>query len=75
MFGKKQEEKQVTDSIEEQAKQISMIHFLDSNLVNTGLQVSVLYSFVATYRDGHKEILEARADDPLLKAVLNKLVW
>ena len=74
MFGKKQEEKQITDSVEERAKQISMISFLDSHLINTGLQVSVLYSFVATFRDGHKEILEGKADDPLLKAVLGKLL-
>ncbi len=74
MFGKKQEEKQITDTVEEQAKQISMIRYLDSHLINTGLQVSVLYSFVATFKDGHCEILEAKADDPLLKAVLGKLL-
>ncbi len=74
MFGKKQEEKQITDTVEEQAKQISMIHFLDSHLVNTGLAQWVLYSFVATYKDGHCEMLELKAEDPLLKAILNKLV-
>ncbi len=73
MFARKQDEKQVTDSVEEQARQITMIRFLDSNAVQTGLVFTVLYSFVATYRDGHCEILEAKADDPLLKAVLPKL--
>lgn len=73
MFGKKQDEKQITDTVDEQAKQISMIHFLDSHLINTGLSCDVLYSFVVTYKDGHCEILEAKASDPLLKALLPKL--
>ena len=73
MFGKK-EEKQITDNVAEQARQIVSIRFLDSNLINTGINCAVLYSFVATYRDGSCAILEAKADDPLLKAVLPRLM-
>ena len=71
MFGRK-EDKQIGGEIEEQARQIVSLRFLDSNCV-AGITPGVVYSFVATYRDGHCEILEGKADDPLLRAVLPKL--
>lgn len=74
MFGKKQDEKQPVDSVAEKAREISMIRYLDSHVINTGLAIEILYSFVMTYKDGHCEILEAKAKDPLLQLLLPKLI-
>ncbi len=70
MLGKNRSgEKQVTDSVAEEARMIVSAAFLDSNVIK-GLNDTVVYSFILTYRDGHCRILECRADDPLLQAVL-----
>ncbi len=73
MFGKKPEEKQIADTAEEKARLVTSVRFLDSHIINTGLQFYVLYSLVVTYRDMHCELLELKADDPFLKAILPKL--
>ncbi len=74
LFSKKAPEKEITDTVEEKAKSITMIHYLDSHVINTGLSFDIVYSFVVTYRDGHCGILEAKAQDPLLNALLPKLL-
>lgn len=74
MIGKKQKEKQVADQTDEEAGKITMIRFLDSNVIQRSIEPQIVYSFVATYREGHCRVLELTAEDPLLQALLPKLV-
>ena len=70
MFGRKQQQKEPVEDVQELARRVTMIRFLDSNVCGD----EIVYSFVMTYKDGHCEILEAPWDDELLTALMPKLM-